>query len=171
MVTDPKEKQVDKILAEDQDSTMNPSEITRIIRLYLGREATPDETSRFNGMMESEKKILIDYVNSERNTRKAQSDTEAKTAKMQSENEMKNAKIQSDTEMKTAKVQGDLMTKGMKTMGENTLNMMKNPPMPATGPMGMGAQAPMASPMSGVPVAPGKKYISDGRFVLVKFQD
>lgn len=48
MAEDNKEKQVDKILS-DKDEILDESEIRRIIRLYLNREASGSEISRFFG--------------------------------------------------------------------------------------------------------------------------
>ena len=46
------EQEVDRILKEDKDTTMNPDEISRIFVLYIGEPATPEEEARFSGMME-----------------------------------------------------------------------------------------------------------------------
>ncbi len=141
----PEEGEAKKILEEDPDDTVDTNEITRIIRLYLGREADETELARFNNMKESELKILTDYLLQKR-----------EEAKMNQE---------------TNKVKNGLALKTMKTVGENNIAAMKNspgtPPMPISTPPGM---PPAGMPTQGqMPPPPENKNLPDGRFTLVKF--
>lgn len=151
-----KESQAQSIIEEDKDLVIGVEEVQRIVMLYLGREALSDELQRFEGMKESELKILTDYLNEEKT--KTQDET----------------KIAGDAN----KIQGDLVNKEMKIQGDNALQQMKQlgavPPgtMPAQG-QPLLPQAPMAP--TGVPQAPmeapGKKFAQDGRFFPVRFSE
>ena len=150
MAEENKEKQVDKILS-DKDNIIDESEIRRIIRLYLARDASQDEISRFLNMKESERKILIDYANSE----------------------MISQKNQNELEMKSNKMQGDLAIKGIKAMGDNNLMAMKTG-QPMQPPQGMGQmpmQTPVSQPILSTPQPSGNRFIPEGRFSLIKFQN
>lgn len=141
------EQEAKNILKEDKDDIIDESEIKRIIKLYLGRDSTPEEISRFLGMKESELKILTDYVNTERTSQKDQS----------------------ETEMKGNKVQNDLMLKGMKAVGNNNLEAMKTgqPQMP----MPVNIPAPAQMPTQTAPAQPtGGRMIPEGRYSLIQFK-
>lgn len=170
--TGSKEKKVDKILAEDKDLIIDPSEIARIFKLYIGRTATPEENDRFTGMKESEHKILIDYLNQQRDKEKLQLDATKEEEKLQmvaNQDEMKN-------QLNTNKVKNDLSVKGMKAIGNKNIDMMRGKPiapMPQMGQMLQGDRGPMfeGSNMNNENMNPeNKKIIRDGRFSLVKFE-
>jgi len=148
---------VKKILDEDKNKIIDEFEIRRIIKLYIGRSPSDDEISRFSGMKESERKILVDYVETERTSQKDQN----------------------ELGIKGNKIQGDLMLKGMKTMGNNNLEAMKmgQPPMqtPAgmgqpSSNMGMGANPMQPQPASPSPQSGGSRFVPEGRFSLVQFR-
>lgn len=138
------EQEVDKILAEDEDQTMNPEEISRIFKLYIGQPATPEEEERFTGMLESEKKVLIDYLNQRRDEAKG----------LTNEN----------------KVKQELALKGMKAMGENNIAAMKGKPVIPAAPMMMPGQAPMGQDMNNENEDQEPQSIRDGRFSLAQFE-
>ncbi len=143
-MADNKEQQAKNILAEDQDLTIDVGEIQRIIRLYLGREASPSELHRFIGMKESEVKILTDYANSERDTMKRQSDV-----------------------MNT---QHDLSHKAMKIKGNAQIDAMKNNQMPPATNSSPNQMMPTEQATPTAPPTPlAGKQIPDGRFTLVRF--
>ena len=153
-----KESQAQKIVQEDKDEVISVEEIQRIVMLYLNREPNENEVQRFEGMHESELKVLTDYC------------TEEKT-KTQDE---------SKTLGDANKIQGDLANKEMKIQGDNALQQMKQlgalPPGTA-GAMPVPVQGQQMPPMSGVaPMeggaqveAPQRKFAQDGRFFPVKF--
>lgn len=156
-MTDSKENKVNQILEEDKNNVIDRNEIDRIFKLYLNRIATPEESDRFDGVHEDEKKVLIDYCNEEK-------------TKTQDEN-----KVLGDAN----KIQGDLANKEMKIQGDNALQQMKQlgaiPPagaMPTAGAMPMPAQGQQLPPTQGAePMgAPGKKFAQDGRFFPVRFE-
>jgi len=160
-----KESQAQKIVQEDEDLIVSAEEIQRIVMLYLGREPTEEEINRFEGMKESELKILTDYLNEQKDA---------------SQNE---AKVLGDAN----KIQGDLANKEMKIQGDNALQQMKQlgavppggQPLPemATAPVQGQPSPEMATagmpPQAGMPpegaMPPRKKFAQDGRFFPVKF--
>ena len=138
------EQEVDKILAEDEDNEISPEELARIFKLYIGQLATPEENDRFSGMLESEKKILIDYLNQRRDEAKG----------LTNEN----------------KVKQELSLKGMKAMGENNIAMMKGKPVMPAAPMMMQGQPPVEPDMNAANEEQGPKSVRDGRFSLAQFE-
>ena len=161
-----KENQAQEILKEDKDEIINPDEIQRIIKLYLGREADESELQRFTGMHESELKALTDYVKIIEDRNSMDRD--------KSLNEEK-------TQMDAMKIGGDLANKEMKIKGGQNLDSLKE----------MAATPGMAGPMAGMPsvvppmpqrpmidgqggcgskASPNTKYIKDGKNFLVRFE-
>ena len=148
-----KENQAKEILKEDEDLVVGVDEIQRIVMLYLGRESTPEEIQRFEGIHESEIKIMTDYLSEEK------------------------TKVSDETKNlgDANKIQGDLANKEMKIQGDNALQQMKQlgavPPMPMAGGMPPEGAMPVPGqpPMQGEGLAPKKKWAQDGRFFPVKF--
>lgn len=148
---------VKKILDEDEDQVVGAEEIARIFRIYLGRPATDEENARFEGIRESEWKILENYVKKE----KDKLDTGEKAVFEDQKNRL------------------DLAGKEQKLLGKQYIDAKKNmnPMMP--NPMQSGGMMPPITPVpESVPnqtpppsSTGGADYIRDGKNFLVTFQD
>jgi hypothetical protein len=163
--------EVKKILNEDKDNVVDRMEIERIFRIHLDRIPSEEEIARFEGIKESEWKIIEDYIKIEENKNSLESDKLLNEEKGQ---------------IDAMKIGGDLANKEMKIKGDQGLDSLKNvaaipgmagpmagmpsivPPVPERPVMsGMGGPGPG----NASPPAKNNKYIRDGRFVLVKFED
>lgn len=142
---------VKNILDEDKNNTIDQHEIDRVFRIHLGRIPTEEEINRFEGIKESEFKILEDYVNSQKETIKNEE------------------KALGDS----AKIKGDLANKEMKIKGQDSLEMMKAgmPPMPIPGNIGLPKAGGISeqSMLAGRTDTPQGRTIQDGNNFLVKF--
>lgn len=142
---------VKKILDEDEDLIVGQEEIDRIFRIYLNRIPTEEEVNRFEGIKESEFKVLEDYVNSQKETIKNEE------------------KVLGDS----AKIKGDLANKEMKMKGQNNLEMMKAgmPPMPIPENIGLPKAGGISeqSMLAGRTETPQSRTVQDGSNFLVKF--
>lgn len=143
---------VKRILDEDENKTIDQLEIDRVFRIHLGRIPTEEEITRFEGIKESEFKILEDYVNS------------------QSETIKNEEKVLGDS----AKIKGDLANKEMKMKGQNNLEMMKAGMPPTSIPKGVGlpktGEVSDRSMLDGQMESPQKRTIQDGNNFLVRFK-
>ena len=163
------EKQsIQGILDEDTDEVVDQQEIERIFRIHLDRQATPEEIARFDGIKESEWKIIEAYIKEEEN--------KVLMGQEVSSNEEK-------SQIDAMKIGGDLANKEMKIKGDQNLDTLKNmaatpgmagpmanmpsvvPPMPERPVMG-GVSGPGPQQMN-----PNTKYVKDGKNFLVQFKD
>lgn len=149
---------VKKILDEDEDKVVSAEEIARIFRIYLGRPASDEENARFEGIKESEWKILEKYVQKEKDLM----DTQEKAVTDATKNQLDHA------------------TKQQKVLGDQHIDAMKNMNPMAPNPMASGGMMPPMAPLP--PSAPnqtppasstgGTDYVGDGgKNFLVTFQD
>ena len=159
-------KNIKKVLQEDKDLTVDVEEINRIFRIFLDRIPTEQEITRFEGIRESEWKIIESYIKEEEDRNSMDRD--------KSLNEERN-------QMDAMKIGGDLANKEMKIKGGQNLDSLKE----------MAATPGMAGPMAGMPsvvppmpqrpmidgqggcgskASPNTKYIQDGKNFLVRFE-
>ncbi|MCK5138417.1 MAG: hypothetical protein KAJ30_00770 [Candidatus Heimdallarchaeota archaeon] len=165
---DLEKKSVKGILDEDVDNVVDQSEIDRIFRIHLDRVPTPEEISRFDGIKESEFKVIEEYIKSE-----------------EAENSLESEKVinEEKSNVDAMKIGGDLANKEMKIKGGQNLDMLKDmaaiPGMagPAAGMPSVVPPMPQRPPMGGVSgpgpqqAGPNAKYIKDGKKFLVQFKD
>ena len=158
---------VKQILEEDKDNIVDQTEIERIFRIHLNRLPTEQEIARFEGIKESEWKIIEDYIKKEENEISLGADKLLNEEKGQ---------------IDAMKISGDLANKEMKIKGDQSLDTLKN----------IAAVPGMAGPIAGMPSVvppmsrrpmmngqggcgpksgPNTKYIKDGKNFLVQFKD
>lgn len=148
---------VKKILEEDEDKVVGAEEIARIFRIYLGREATEDENARFEGIRESEWKILEKYVK-----KLADIDETDENARIET---TKNAQ---DFAIKDAKITGKNILENKKmAMSMPGMTPMANSPVPM--PMDPGIMTPAGAGQE-MPEEGGQEYLQDGEKFLVQFK-
>ena len=151
---------VKKVLDEDEDKIVSVEEIARIFRIYLGRPATEEENSRFEGIKESEWKILQKYVERQQDI-----------VETQEKGQFESSKNAQDFAVKDAKITGKniLDTKKMASTMPGTMPMATSPapmPMMPQDPNAMSAPATEEMPPEG-----GQEYLQDGDNFLIKFKN
>lgn len=161
-------KSVQEILREDKDNVVNQQEIDRIFRIHLNRVPTEQEVTRFDGMKESEWKVIETYIKEEEDRNSMERDKSLNEEKGQ---------------MDAMKIGGDLANKEMKIKGDQSLGALKEiaavpgmagpvagmpsvvPPMPQRPMMGGQGQGVQGQP------AGNQKFYQDGENFLVQFKD
>jgi hypothetical protein len=159
-------KSVQGILDEDKDKIVSQQEIERIFRIHLDRIPTEQEISRFNGIKESEWKVIENYIKAEEDRNSFEADKLFNEEKGQAD---------------AMKIGGDLANKEMKVKGDQSLDALKN----------IAAVPGMAGPIAGMPSVvppmprrpmmdgqggcgpksgPSQKYIKDGKNFLIRFE-
>ena len=160
-------KSVQGILNEDKDDVVGQHEIDRIFRIYLDRVPTEQEIARFDGIKESEFKVIENYIKEEEDRNSLNRDKSLNEEKGQ---------------MDAMKIQGDLANKEMKIKGGQGLDALK----------GMATVPGMAGPVAGMPSvvppvpqrpmtegqgqspqsppAENQRFLQDGKNFLVKFK-
>lgn len=157
---------IKQILEEDKDNIVDQIEIERIFRIHLDRFPTEQEIARFEGIKESEWKVIENYIKSEEDKNSLESDKFLNEEKSQ---------------MDAMKIGGDLANKEMKVKGDQSLDALKN----------IAAVPGMAGPIAGMPSVvpptprrpmmdgqggcgpksgPNTKYIKDGKNFLIRFE-
>lgn len=155
----PKES-VKQILAEDEDKTVDAGEIERIFRIYLGRPATEDETARFEGLRESEWKILQKYV-----------EKQADIAETDEKNRIESTKNAQDFAVKDAKITGNKILEAKKAVpGGMPTGMTPGPGMVAPSTTFPAQPNPEMPSTTGPAETGGQKYLQDGENFLVQFK-